>query len=102
MKIAVLINTDTSYRCTGSGCLKAFTNRIDAFESYGADAELCGFTHVGGDLDKKIARFKKNGIEAVHLSSCLRSKYEGYEDLIVRLSADFKVVGYTHGKSGEK
>lgn len=97
MKVAILVNEDTSFRCTGAGCLKAFMNRTDAFEGYPADAELIGFTHVGGELDRKIERFVKNGVDVVHLSSCLRSKYPEYESLANRLSVYFDVVGYSHG-----
>jgi predicted metal-binding protein len=97
MKIAILINEDTALRCTASGCLKAFFGRKDAFSMYGSEVEITGFTHVGGDLDKKIERFEKNGVCKIHLSSCLRSKYDGYETLFNRLSKKFEVVGYTHG-----
>jgi len=98
MRIAILINEDTSYRCTGAGCMKAFMQRKDAFEGYSEDAELIAFTHVGGDLDRKIERLISNEVDVVHLSSCLRAKYEDYELLAKELSKHFKVVGYTHGK----
>lgn len=98
MKIAILINEDTSYRCTGAGCMKAFMQRKDAFEGYPEDTELMGFTHVGGDLDRKIERLIANGVDTIHLSSCLRSKYDQYEELAMKLSEHFSVVGYTHGK----
>ncbi len=98
MKIAILINESTSQRCTGAGCLNAFMNRKDAFENYSDDVELVGFTHVGGELNKKIERFKINEVDTVHLSSCLRSKYPEYESLALKLSEHFNVIGYTHGK----
>ena len=98
MKIAILINEDTSYRCTGAGCMKAFMQKKDAFEAYPDDTELIGFTHVGGDLDRKIERLRENNVDVVHLSSCLRSKYPEYEALAKNLSKHFDVVGYTHGK----
>lgn len=97
MKIAVIVNEDTAMRCTGAGCLKAFMKRIDAFADYPDDVELIGFTHSGGDLERKIERFKKNGVDTIHLSSCMRSKYEDYEKLGQELSKDFNVIGYTHG-----
>lgn len=98
MKIAILINEDTAQRCTGAGCLKAFMNRVDAFQDHPPDAELIGFTHVGGDLDRKIERFKANGVDTVHLSSCLRAKHPEYEALAHTLSRHFNVIGYSHGK----
>ena len=97
MKLAVIVNEDTALRCTGAGCLKAYMNRIDAFADYPEDAELVGFTHSGGDLQRKIERFKTNGVDIIHLSSCMRSKYADYEKLGKELSKDFNVIGYTHG-----
>ena len=97
MKIAILINEDTASRCTGKGCLKAFFDRTDAFSNHPEDTELVGFFHIGGDLERKIERLIENRVDTVHLSSCLRSKYEGYEDLARELSRYFNVIGYTHG-----
>ncbi len=97
MKLAIIINEDTSYKCTGGGCLKAFFNKSDAFDQYDEETELVGFFHIGGNLDKKIDRLREKGVTTVHLSSCLRSKYEGYEELAGELAKDFDIVGYTHG-----
>lgn len=102
MKVAILVREETADKCVGKGCLRAFWNQQDAFESYPEDAELIAFTHIGGDLDHKIARLKEYGVEVVHLSSCLRAKYEGYEALKTRLEKDFQVVGYTHGSQERK
>ena len=102
MKIAILLNEDTSYRCTGKGCLKAFFNRTEAFADYPEDTELVGFFHIGGDLQRKIQRLIENEVDTVHLSSCLRSKYEGYEALARQLSRHFNVIGYTHGSEEGK
>ncbi|MEG1254375.1 CGGC domain-containing protein [Clostridium sp.] len=97
MKIAILVREETMERCSCKGCLSAFYNKKDSFEGYGEDAELIAFTHVGGDLDHKISRMIENGVEVVHLSSCLRGKSEEYEEIGKRLSQYFHVVGYTHG-----
>ena len=99
MKIAILVREETALKCTGRGCLKAFQQRKDAFSRYKDEdeLELLAFTHVGGDLDHKIKKMLKNGVETVHLSTCLRSKSPDYEELINRLSEHFNVVGYTHG-----
>ncbi len=103
MKIAILLNEDTSYKCTGAGCLKAFFTKADAFENYPDDTELVAFFHIGGALEKKIERLRMKGVQTIHLSSCLRSKFDGYEELAERLSLDFNVVGYTHGcEQGKK
>ena len=97
MKIAIIVRSRTLEKCTGRGCLNAFANRSDAFKSYGKEAELVAFTHDGGDLQHKIENLKRQGVEVVHLSTCLRGKSAGYEALAQKLSRDFDVVGYTHG-----
>ena len=61
MKIAILVNEDTMKRCTGKGCFNAFFNRLDSFSDYGPEAQILGFTHVGGDLEHKIEKLKKEG-----------------------------------------
>ena len=97
-KIAVLVNENTMEGCSCGGCLKAFVNKNDAFSRYeGEEIELIGFTHSGGNLDKKIASFQKNGVTTVHLSTCMRSKNDQYDAIGERLSQNFDVVGYTHG-----
>ena len=103
-KIAVLVNEDTMQRCSCGGCLKAFMNKADSFERYAdEDIELVGFTHSGGDLDKKIESFKKKGVTTVHLSTCTRGKNENYESIAEQCAeAGFDVVGYTHGGAVSK
>ena len=98
MKIAILTRPETMERCTGKGCLRACFTHTDAFARYEKDVELAAFTHAGGDLERKIEMLKKNGVETVHLSSCMRSKAGDYEAIAERLAADFDVVGYTHGE----
>ncbi|ABR47335.1 Protein of unknown function CGGC region [Alkaliphilus metalliredigens QYMF] len=102
MKIAILVNESTMDRCTGKGCFNAFYQQIDAFKSYSPEVELLGFTHVGGDLEHKIEKMINNGVDVVHLSSCLRAKYPEYQHLAHRLAEHFKVVGYTHGSEKGK
>ncbi len=100
MKIAIIVREETLQRCTGGGCMNAFTQRLDSFARYAGrdDVELVAFTHNGGDLEKKIAALKKKAVEVVHLSSCIRGKDPEYEQLARRLAKDFAVVGYTHGE----
>jgi len=102
MKVAILVNEDTMDICIGKGCLNAFNKRIDAFKSYDNEVELIAFTHVGGDLERKIEKLINNDVEVVHLSTCLRAKYEDYDNLANRLAQHFKVVGYTHGSENGK
>ncbi len=102
MKIAILVREETMQRCTGKGCLNAFFQRRDAFGRYKDNIELVAFSHAGGDIDHKIDMMIKNGIDVVHLSSCLRGKAANYEFLAKRLSEHFDVVGYTHGSEDGK
>lgn len=102
MKVAILVREETMKRCTGKGCLTAFFQRKDAFEGYEDNVELVTFSHAGGDMDHKIGTMIKNGVEVVHLSTCMRGKAENYEVLAKRLSEHFGVVGYTHGSKDGK
>jgi predicted metal-binding protein len=97
-KIAIIVRSETLDKCTGKGCLKAFFQRLDSFSHYDQDCQLIGFTQETGDLEKKINKLKESGVNTVHLSSCLRGKSADYEALAQRLSEDFAVIGYTHGK----
>lgn len=99
MKIAILIRAETAERCSGLGCFKALNARADSFAVYADDEEieLCGYFHNGGDLDYKIEKMKDAGVQVIHLATCIRGKYDDYAALADRLSADFDVIGYTHG-----
>lgn len=97
MKVAILVREETMQRCTGKGCLNAFFQRKDSFSRYDGDISLVTFSHAGGDLERKIETMLKNGVDVVHLSSCMRGKSTNYESLAKRLSEHFDVVGYTHG-----
>ena len=102
MKIAIIVRNETLNTCTAKGCLNAFNKRIDSFKEYDKDTELIGFTFESGDLEHKIKKLIKNGVEAVHLSSCMRAKSEEYENIAERLSENFHVIGYTHGSEQGK
>jgi len=97
MKIGILVREETALICTGKGCLNAFFQRKDSFARYSEEIQLLAFTHVGGDLKRKIKNMKQSGVECVHLSSCLRARSPDYASLMERLSKEFTVVGYTHG-----
>ena len=102
MKIAILVRAETMQRCTGKGCLAAFFQRKDAFARYEEEIELITFSHADGDMDHKIETMIKNGVDVVHLSSCMRGKAGNYEALAKRLSQHFDGVGYTHGSAEGK
>jgi predicted metal-binding protein len=102
MKIAIIVRKETLNTCTAKGCLNAFAKKIDSFERYGEDIELVGFTFESGDLEYKIEKLKKSGVEVVHLSSCMRAKSSEYEEIAERLSRSFHVIGYTHGSEQGK
>lgn len=102
MKVAILVREETMKRCTGKGCLNAFFQRKDAFAGYEGDIELITFSHADGDIDHKIETMIKNGVDVVHLSTCMRGKAANYEALAKRLSEHFDVVGYTHGSKEGK
>ena len=102
MKIAILVREETMQKCTGKGCLNAFFQKKDAFAKYEDEIELVAFSHADGDIDHKIETLIKNGVNVVHLSSCMRSKAANYEALAERISQNFDVVGYTHGAENGK
>lgn len=102
MKIAILVREETMQRCTGRGCLNAFFQKKDAFAQYEEEIQLITFSHADGDIDHKIETMIKNGVDVVHLSSCMRGKALNYEKLAKRLSQHFDVVGYTHGSEEGK
>lgn len=97
-KIAIIVRNETLNNCTGRGCLNTFFQKLDAFAVYDESTQLLSFTHESGDLEKKIATLKAYGVDTVHLSSCMRGKSGRYEEVAERLSRDFDVIGYTHGK----
>lgn len=103
MKIAILVREETSDKCTGKGCLRSFFSKTESFSRYcDTEIELIGFFHSGGDLDHKLAKMKEAGVQVIHVSTCMRAKYDGYEELIRKIGKDFDVIGYTHGSSDGK
>jgi predicted metal-binding protein len=103
LKIAILVLEETTARCTGKGCLKSFFARTESFVRYrGKEVELIGFFHNGGDLEYKLSKMKEAGVQVIHVSTCMRGKYEGYESLVKKLAGEFDVIGYTHGSEHGK
>jgi len=103
LKIAILVREETTDRCTGKGCLRSFFTKTESFARYrDTEVELVGFFHSGGDLDHKLAKMKDAGVQVIHVSTCMRGKYEGYEELVEKVGKDFDVIGYTHGSENGK
>jgi predicted metal-binding protein len=103
LKIAILVREETTERCTGKGCFRSFFNMTEGFARYlNKEVELIGFFHSGGDLEYKLSKMKDAGVKVIHVSTCMRGKYEGYEQLVERLGKDFDVIGYTHGSENGK
>jgi predicted metal-binding protein len=103
LKIAILVREETSAKCTGQGCLRSFFAKKEAFARYhGLNVELTGFFHSGGDLDYKLAKMKEAGVQVIHVSTCMRGKYDGYKELVEKIGKDFDVIGYTHGSEHGK
>jgi len=103
LKIAILVRKETTDRCTGKGCLRSFFSKTESFSRYrNTEIELIGFFHSGGDLDYKLAKMKEAGVQVIHVSTCMRAKYKGYEELVKKIGKDFDVIGYTHGSKDGK
>lgn len=103
LKIDILVREETSDKCTGQGCLRSFFAKEESFARYrGMEMELAGFFHSGGDLDYKLAKLKKDGVQVIHVSTCMRGKYSGYQELVKKIVEDFDVIGYTHGSENGK
>lgn len=103
LKIAILVREETTAKCTGQGCLRSFFAKTAGFARYrGREVELAGFFHSGGDLDHKLAKLKSAGVQVIHVSTCMRGKYPGYEALVRKIGRDFDVIGYTHGSEDGK
>lgn len=98
LKIAILVREETMTKCTGQGCLRSLFAKTESFARYqDMDVVLIGFFHSGGDLDYKLAKMKESGVQVIHVSTCMRGKYYGYEQLVEKIGKDFDVIGYTHG-----
>ena len=103
LKIAILVRQETTDKCTGKGCLRVFFSKTEGFARYHeTEIELVGFFHSGGDLDYKLNKMKEAGVQVIHVSTCMRGKYEGYEALVKKIAKDFDVIGYTHGSKDGK
>jgi predicted metal-binding protein len=110
-KIAVLRCFKVSSKCSGSGCIKAFNKKTASFNDYEENSEMLMSIPCSGcseDSLKEILDASKElenqGVESIHLSTCIRSKCPYYNEFVEELSKNFEVIGYTHGnkKNSEK
>lgn len=108
-KVAIYICDVVSKKCTATGCFKAFNNKTDSFEMYDEELQLVAFNTCNGcdedpigSLDIKIEKFKKAGVDSVHLSTCIRGRCEHYEVFAKKIAEHFNVIGYTHGSAEGK
>lgn len=110
-KIAVLRCFKVSSKCSGSGCIKAFDKKAASFNDYEDNSQMVMSIPCSGcnedslkeilDVSKKL---KCQGVDNIHLSTCIRSKCPYYNEFMQELSKNFQVVGYSHGnkKNTEK
>lgn len=90
--------------------MRAFNDNADSFSSYAeSDYKLVSFNNCNGcdespveGLLTKIEKFKKANVDTIHLSSCIRSKCDYYQEFVDELSKNFDVIGYTHGSAEGK
>jgi predicted metal-binding protein len=109
-KVAIIVRDETSKTCVGKGCLNAFYKKIDSFEKYqDQDLELVAFCNDDGisndpieNIHHRIEKFKKIGVDIVHVSTCIRAKSPIYNEMLELFSREFEVVGYTHGSAFRK
>lgn len=109
-KIGIYVCGNVSKKCTANGCLRAFNENKDSFSDYNeADYKLVSFNNCNGcdeepmeSLLIKIEKFKKADVDTIHLSSCIRSKCDHYQEFVDELSKHFDVIGYTHGSAEGK
>ena len=109
-KIAIVVRHETSQKCIGKGCLRAFNQKEDSFKQYeGENIELVAFCDDGGvsddrieNIKTRITKFKKIGVDAVHVSTCNRAKNPDYDQMMSLFAEEFEVVGYTHGSATKR
>ncbi len=85
--------------------MRAFNNTEDSFEKYrDEEIELVAFCDDGGvsddpieNIKTRIEKFKKIGVDIVHVSTCNRAKNPNYDKMMALFAEEFEVVGYTHG-----
>lgn len=108
-KIAILRCFKVSKKCAGSSCTKAFKNKTASFIDYEDTWQMLmaiPCSECNEDSLKEIIicakEFKNQGVESIHLSTCIKLKCPYYNEFIEELSNMFQVVGYTHALKNNK
>ncbi len=111
-KIMIFICGQVARKCSANGCFRSFNQRSDSFAAHEESEalELVAFNTCPGcdqnpleNLESKIEKFRKAGVDTIHIATCTRGRcnnYEAFADLLG--NAGFNVVGYTHGSEGGK
>jgi predicted metal-binding protein len=84
-KIGIII-CNRYHTCGGGKCLRAFHMREGAFARYqNEEVQLVGYTTCGGcpggNVEYVPAEMKKNGVEVIHLATCMLVGYPPCEHL---------------------
>ena len=107
MSIAVMACRKMIGKCAASGCFKAYNNSTAAFSIYGENKEdLASFFYCAGCKDTivegenwihKVKQLKKNGVETIHISNCIKVECDDYKKHERKIKKEgFKIVHGTH------
>lgn len=107
MAIAIMACRKLVGKCSGTGCFKAYNNSTAAFEIYGDNKPaLSSFFYCIGcndtitndeDWNHKIQQLKKNNVDTIHLSRCIKVECDHYEKhREILINEGFKVVLGSH------
>lgn len=111
-KVGIMVCGNVSKTCPATGCFRAFNEKSEGFSWHGHDdLMMVAFnTCPGCDADPlgnirlKMERFQRVEADTIHISTCIRSRCEHYEEFARILSEEggFNVIGYTHGSEAGK
>lgn len=78
-KIGIII-CNRYHTCGGGKCLRSFQKREGSFARYkGEELQLVGYSTCGGcpggNVEYVPAEMKKNGVDAIHLATCMLVGY---------------------------
>ncbi|EKS4343862.1 CGGC domain-containing protein [Clostridium sporogenes] len=107
MAIAIMACRKLVGKCSGTGCFKAYNDSTAAFKIYENNKPVlssffycigCEKTKTKGeDWEHKISQLKKNNVDTIHLSVCIKvecNKYEEHERILK--NRGFKIVNGSH------
>lgn len=108
-KIAVLRCYKVSKKCSGKSCVKAFKNKNASFKDCEDNSQMSITIPCSGctidstnEILASTVELKTQGVERIHLSTCIMLKCPYYNEFLKELSKDFQVVGYTHALKNNK